>query len=111
MNGYLEKHRFCETQIKQSVQPGTHIIVVIPCYNETGLLNTLKSVFDSHETSCSVEIIVVINSGEHDNDEVIKQNKITFTEAEAWINNHRHEKLFFHLIQVNNLLKKHAVVG
>jgi glycosyltransferase involved in cell wall biosynthesis len=111
VNSYLEKHRFCVRQINNSIVPDTNIIVVIPCYNESELLKTLQSLFDCEKTFFPAEVIVVINSGEHNDEEVLKQNKKTFTEATDWINNHPHDKLFFHLIHVTNLPKKHAGVG
>jgi glycosyltransferase involved in cell wall biosynthesis len=111
VNAYLEKHRFCERQIKKPVVPGTNTIVVIPCYNEPALLKTLQSLFECEKTFFPAEIIVVINSGEQDAEEVITQNKKTFTDACDWIKNHPHEKLFFQLIQINNFPGKHAGVG
>ena len=93
MNSYLEKHRFCERQIKKQIASETSIIVVIPCYNESELLETLQSLFDCEKAFFSVEVIVVINSGEHDDGEVLKQSKKTFTEVIDWINNHQHNKL------------------
>jgi len=111
VNTYLEKHRFCERQIKTSVAKEVSIIVVIPCYNEPALLETLQSLFECEKTSCAVEVIVVINSGEHDGKNVLEQNQQAFDDATEWIKEHRNEQLFFHLIQIKNLPKKHAGVG
>jgi glycosyltransferase involved in cell wall biosynthesis len=111
VNSYLEKHRFSIRQINNSIVPDTSIIVVIPCYNEPDLLKTLQSLFDSEKTLSPVEVIVVINSGENDEEVIIHQNKKTFIDACEWIKNHPHEKLFFHLIRIENLPKKHAGVG
>ncbi|MEO5572192.1 MAG: glycosyltransferase family 2 protein [Bacteroidia bacterium] len=111
MNKYLEKHRFCDRQIKTPVVSETNIIGVIPCYNEPELLKILQSLFDCEKTSCTVEVIVVINSGEHDDENVLKQNQKTFQDATAWIKQHKNEQLFFHLIQIKNLPNKHAGVG
>ncbi len=74
-------------------------------------MKTLQSLFDCEKTFFPVEIIVVINSGEHDGVGAIEQNKKTFNDATGWIKNHQHEKLFFQLIQINNLPMKHAGVG
>ena len=118
MNSYLEKHRFCERQLEDPVSPDTNIIVVIPCYNEPALLKTLQSLLDCEKISCGVEIIVVINSGEQDLENVLKQNQKTFDEAVEWIRNlsptltfPKGEGKTFHLIQIKNLPKKHAGVG
>src|ERR1041384_2597042 len=111
MISYLGKHRFCERQIKASVTNDVSIIVVIPCYNEPELLKTLKSLFDCKRTFCIVEVIIVINSGEQDKENVFKQNQRTFDQAAEWIKNHRSEYLFFYLMQMKNFPSKHAGVG
>jgi glycosyltransferase involved in cell wall biosynthesis len=111
LNTYLEKHRFCERQINSPVLPGTNIIVVIPCYNEPALLKTLQSLFDCERTLLPVEAIIVLNSGEHDGGGVINQNEEAFIDANDWIKKHPCEILFFQLIQINDLPKKHAGVG
>jgi len=111
MRTYFEKHQFCERQISPAIHPGTNLIVVIPCYNETGLLKTLQSLVECEKTFCTVEVIVVINSGDHDDKNVLIQNQKTFRDAAEWIKNHPHEKLFFHLLQIKNLPQKHAGVG
>ncbi|HKR05586.1 MAG TPA: glycosyltransferase [Bacteroidia bacterium] len=111
MNTYLEKHRFCERQINSPVVPDTNIIVVIPCYNEPALMKTLQSLFDCEKTFLPAEVIITLNSGEQDGEGVINQNKKTFIDANDWIKKHQHEKLFFQLIQIKNLPKKHAGVG
>lgn len=111
MNTYLEKHRFCERQIRDSVSKDTGIIVVIPCYNEPAFLKTLQSIFDCERTKHSVEVIVVINSGEQDDEKVLKQNQKTFNETTEWIKNNSQHKLRYHLIEIKNLPKKHAGVG
>ena len=110
-SGYLEKHRFCKRQIKISVAREVSIMLVIPCYNEPELLKTLRSLSECGETSCAVEVLVVINSGEHDDKKVLEQNQKTFDETIEWIKNHRNKNLLFHLIQVKNLPSKHAGVG
>lgn len=111
MNTYLEKHRFCETQIRDSVSKDTGIILVVPCYNEPEPLTTLNSLLNCDKTKCFVEVIVVINSGEHDNENILKQNEKTFAEANDWIKTHEHEKIKFHIVKIKNLPKKHAGVG
>ena len=111
MKAYLEKHRFCEKQIHDSASAGTGIIVVIPSYNEPELLKTLQSLFECERTRCVAEIIVVINSGEQKDENVLMQNQQTISEAEAWIKNISEDKLKFHVIEIKNLPRKHAGVG
>lgn len=111
MNFYLNKYRFCERQISAPVKNDTSLILVIPCYNEPDVLKTLQSLSECDEPKCYAEVIVVINSGEQDDENVLAQNEKTVREAEAWIKNQRKGKLSFHFTDVKNLPKKHAGVG
>jgi hypothetical protein len=111
VNGYLEKHSFCERLIAELVSADSFLILVIPCHDEPELLTTLQSLKECDTTESVVEVIVVINSGEHDKQEVLERNKKTYREAKEWIKQNSEAKLRFHLIDVNKLPKKHAGVG
>lgn len=111
MNYYLSKHKFCERQLAEVIAEKTGIIVVIPCYNEPDLLITLESLWKCHRAKCISEIIVVINSGENDTTEVLKQNEKTKSEFIEWKKNHDDNYLKFFLIDIKNLPHRHAGVG
>src|SRR5438045_2694915 len=82
----------------ENVYADTFMTVVIPCHDETDLITTLQSLLNCDKTNSTVEVIVVINSGEQDSDGIPEQNAKTHTEAAAWIRNHQNEGLKFHLI-------------
>ena len=111
-NNYLTKHKFCDRKIAKIPCSDLGIIVVIPCFNEPDLLTTLNTLWNCKRTiNCSVEVIVVVNSGEDSSDEVLGQNNITYQSVIGWINDHQDDKLSFHIIHIKNLPKKHAGVG
>ena len=87
------------------------IIVTIPCYNEPELISSLESLLQCEQPSCSVEIIVVINQGEHAIISIHTQNELTFQNAKSWAQNHSTLKKQFHVIWAKDLPKKHAGVG
>ena len=111
MNYYLDNYAVRPQLIPDSVPRNLGVIVVIPCYNETQLTNSLQSLFDCTLPSCSVEIIVVINASENSSPEIIKQNKKTLDEALNWAETHQKNKLSYCFIEENSLPKKHAGVG
>jgi len=54
------------------------IIVVIPCYDEPNISRTLNALRSAKINGLSIEVIVVVNSGEGAPDSVIEQNRLTY---------------------------------
>jgi glycosyltransferase involved in cell wall biosynthesis len=86
-------------------------VVVIPCYNECNLLDTLQSLHDCVPTQLPVEIIVHINTGENDSTEIITQNRQTLMEASRWVKTHSNNARAYHIITTHDMPKKIAGVG
>ncbi|MFT4600201.1 MAG: hypothetical protein ACI857_000372 [Arenicella sp.] len=110
MNFYLDKYGFIESQIEQEVESETGIILVIPCFNEPDLVSSLQSLANCSSTKVTVEVIVVINSGENDSAEVKCANEV----SSATFDNFKSQysgPLNFLKIEHNSLPKKHAGVG
>jgi hypothetical protein len=55
--------------------PKTGIIVVIPCYNDIFIFETLKSLDSATPAEVKVEVIVIVNSGENTGDEIVTINR------------------------------------
>lgn len=64
-NIYLDRYAWPGPQIKSTPKTGTKIIVVIPCFSEPDILESLQSLHDCENPGCSVEVIIVVNHGEH----------------------------------------------
>ena len=112
MNFYLKKYGFIEPQIKKSPSTNLGMIVVIPCFNEKFLLQSLQALKDCDSPQADVEVITVINSGEQHPESIKIQNRKTFEEASKWISEQSSDqKIRFHLIHLDQLPKKHAGVG
>ncbi len=111
MNSYLEKHSFCEKQITEAPLPGLGMVVVIPCHNEPHLLKTLNSIAACALPKCNVEVIVVINAGENNSEEISKENTFTEVELERWIIQNESVALRYFYITNNALPAKDAGVG
>jgi glycosyltransferase involved in cell wall biosynthesis len=111
MNFYLEKFGFQSASIVNLPKENLGICVVIPCFNEPDLLPTLTALSNCIPTTCVVEILVVINSGEHHPNEIKEQNARTLAAGKEWQKTKASTWLDFHWIDVQNLPQKHAGVG
>ena len=91
-------------------EKGVNLIVVIPCYNEPDLPDTLRSLAGCMPPEGLVEVVVVINSPENSSQEIIAQNNQT----EQWITANKHlfpEWIRVYTIKADNLKRKWAGVG
>ncbi|MEM6806764.1 MAG: glycosyltransferase family A protein, partial [Bacteroidota bacterium] len=86
------------------------MLIVIPCYAESELLETLDSLEKNTKTAFQTEVIIVLNAGEHASEEVVVQNRKTEKEFEHWLKV-GDKKLDYFLLKKNSLPKKHAGVG
>jgi hypothetical protein len=111
VNEYLQKHSFRERFITEPPADDTYIIVVIPCHDEPGLIATLQSLTACERPDNSVEVIVVVNSGENDKVAVLVQNKKTLAEVKQWTKAQQEPKLKFYFLDVMGLPERHAGVG
>lgn len=87
------------------------MVVVIPCFNEPDLLKALKALEWCDKPRFSVEVIVVINSGEGHPQNIKEQNQLTFENALSWAYARQSDHLKFHFIRVESLPQKQAGVG
>jgi hypothetical protein len=110
-NQYLEKHKEIKFQIKAGPPEDLRYIVVIPCYYEKSLIDSLESLYNCIRPAGSVEILIVINSSAKDGNAVKEQNLKTYKEAGEWIKVHPDKKLNFHIIYLPDLSPNYAGAG
>jgi glycosyltransferase involved in cell wall biosynthesis len=108
---YIRKHCIFPRQILPDPHAGLNIAVVIPCYNEPSLINTLEALWNCERPCCAVEVIIVINSGENSPQSAVQNNIRTEEQAITWISNHFAVNFKFHIIVKAGLPRKHAGVG
>jgi len=111
VSAYFERFGFCDRQITVAPNPELNIVVVMPCFNERGLVDTLNSLHQCERPKGGVEVIVVINSSAAASAEVLTQNRLTFEEARAWSHEKSDARLQFHIVHCPELPPKHAGVG
>ena len=86
-------------------------VVVIPSYDEPGLILCLKSLYECISTLYPVEVIVVINSNESEAEEKKLSYEQTFREATGWAREHSTPHKTFHILHVVDLPDKSGGVG
>lgn len=84
ISSYLQKQSNYPPLITSSVDPELNIVVVIPCYNEPAVTDTLDSLSQCHPIDGTVEVIVVVNQGESVEAEIHKQNQISLAAVKSW---------------------------
>lgn len=91
--------------------PKLALCVVIPCYNEPDIINTINSLWQCDNPKQQIAIIVVVNASENAPKEVILQNKKTYTELVAFANESTHPYLKLIPLYFDGIVRKHAGVG
>lgn len=112
---YLDRYAWQDSVFMEGdfkYRKNTGIIVVIPCFNEPDLLNTLKSLAECSPTSCFVEVFVVINASIGCSDDITEKNLQTLRSAHSWISGQsfKHKQIDFH-VKIISLDQKNAGVG
>ncbi len=108
---YLKRHLLFKNHIKTVPNNDLNIIVVIPCFNEPDILNSIKSLFNCVRPQCSIEVLLVLNSSETANTDEINQNLESHNFVSNWSKDNSEEKLNLHIIHCENLPEKQAGVG
>ncbi|HKL32577.1 MAG TPA: glycosyltransferase [Tangfeifania sp.] len=107
---YLDKNKV-EPLISAPPSPLLKISVVIPCYREPDILQTLESLKNCHLPDSEVEVIVLINHSESAPEEIKDFNQKTKTEIESWIKKNSGEGYTFFAVGPIDLRKKWAGAG
>ncbi|MBW6537097.1 MAG: glycosyltransferase [Mariniphaga sp.] len=109
-NNYLKKNAI-PVLIPEVPVFNMGISVVIPCYREPEILQTLQSLFLCRLPDSGVEVIILINHSEIAPKIVKSQNRQTKGEVEQWISENKKEGLKFFVVGPVELRKKWAGAG
>lgn len=109
-NKYLQKQNR-KTIIDAPPPSELGISVVIPCFREPDILQTLKSLNQCKLPECSVEVIVLINHSEIASQAIKKFNASTKKSIDLWISENKKEAIRFFATHPVQLQKKWAGAG
>jgi len=109
---YLQRYAYpFELLKKEPVSDHLEMVVTIPCFNESNLIESLDSLYHCQKPICDVEVIVLINQSENVETEIHNKNEETFREATIWAKIHETKSMKFFIIWIKNLPGKYAGVG
>ena len=108
---YFERQKNFKVKIQEQPRSDLKYIVVIPCYNEFNLFDTLNSIWNADSIDQAIEIIIVVNSSETTNQEIKDQNKKTYNEVKSWTDKHNDSLLRFFVLLEEDLPRKFAGAG
>lgn len=112
MSYYLQQQlSFHHPCILNTPQQGLSIVVVIPCFNETQLINSLESLNNCALPNGLVEVITVFNCSISADEEIRKTNLTMHKESAVWVNKNAKKGIDFYFIEANQLPDKDAGVG
>jgi len=108
---YIEKHLINLHNEVFCMVHNTRYFIVIPCYNEPDILNTLHSVNNCKKSNENFHVLIVINSAEDAPSEVLLQNNKTITELNKAKEEHKFQNISFSWISLKDIAKKQAGAG
>ena len=107
----MEKQKDFQVKIPDNPQLDLKFVVVIPCFNEPKLIETLGSLKSCIRIKASIEVIIVINSAEDASAQIIRQNTKTYTETKNWIQKNEDSSFRFFVLHEKDLSRKFAGAG
>src|SRR5690554_1017888 len=108
---YIKRQKEEFTRIPYPKEANAATIVVIPCLNEPGLLETLHDLFACTRPGVNVLIAIVINSGVQTDEASVLQNRATYSEVKDFSRQYNQTGFTFFPLLFEELPRKHAGVG
>ena len=108
---YLEKQTGFEPGIPEIPDPDLGFIVVVPCYDEPGLVHTLESLWSCHRPGSAVEVIVVLNAPENASSESLEQNARSLALLDEWARRNNAPRFRLLVKDIGSLPRKYAGPG
>jgi Glycosyl transferase family 2. len=108
---YIERQKQEYTRITFPPEFNADLIVVIPCYNEPHLFETLRSLRACARPQAHVLVAVIFNSSERSDGNAVIQNRISFEQTRLFAENYLESGFCFYPLLFEGLPGKHAGVG
>lgn len=108
---YFSRYKLLSPFFSEIPNDDLDIIVVIPCYDDESIFETLDSMEKANPIRSKIELIVVVNSGERTPIEIIDKNRLIFSQLELMAKNKIYRHFNILPILVENTVHKKAGVG
>lgn len=110
-SNYFNRYPHREAFFNNMPDSQTGIIVVIPCYDDEFIFQTLQSLQGTEKTQSGIEVIVVVNSGMHTPRHIIEKNRKIFDTLQLQRKNKQYTRFNLLAILIEDVPKKQAGVG
>lgn len=111
LRAYLKKQQLPSRLTALPTHSDLSIVVVIPCYDEPDLLQTLESLRRCRRPRGAVEVLLVWNASEGDDDALRCRNRKMMERVHAWRARYHDPRFRIHTLDFPRLPLKHAGVG
>ncbi len=108
---YLSRYASRQVQVLPAPDPNLFLSVIIPVYNEPGLIKSLESLKEAEIPGCPWEIIIIFNEPEGCPYEHHQQNQKSILEVDAYARMHGRPDLNIHILNPDPFSKKKAGPG
>ncbi len=81
---YLQKQRSFLPAVDIRPHDDVQLIVVIPCYNDPGIIETLNSLYSCIRPASAVEVFVVVNTSEDADKDILNLNNTVYESLLQW---------------------------
>ncbi|MCK5365728.1 MAG: hypothetical protein KAR22_22280, partial [Gammaproteobacteria bacterium] len=111
LRAYLRKQQLSPALPETPAHSALGVVVVIPCYDEPDVLQTLESLRRCRRPRGAVEVLMIWNASERDHDDVRRRNQTMMELVHAWRMKHEEPRFRFWTLNFPRLPVRHAGVG
>lgn len=108
LTNYIQQKTLYSFQVRHRAARNLGMCIVIPAYYEPFLLRLLMNLEKCDLPNCAIEVLVIINNGEHASDSLIEKNRKIYLQALDWSKKNVNPLLRFHILYYDNLPKPFA---
>jgi hypothetical protein len=108
---YLQKQRSFLPAVEANPHDDLQLIVVIPCYNDPGITETLNSLYSCIRPASAVEVLVIVNTSADADKDILNLNDTVYESLIRWKKNNDSEKIRLWPIRKTELPAKYFGAG
>jgi hypothetical protein len=110
-DNYFVRYKVLPPFFNDRPDGATGMIVIIPCFDDGFVFNTLDSLEKTDAIRSEIEVIVNVNSGENTSVEIVKRNRLIFEKLKQEADSGRYKKFRLLPLITENIIRKKAGVG
>ncbi len=90
--------------------PTCNMAIVIPCYDEQNISQTIFSLYNCENPGCNVALFIIINSSSDSDEKVVAQNEISYNEINE-LSAKSPQWLYVYVLNIIDMPARNAGVG